>query len=92
MPRSLQMMCLHLFPYLKTLCLIHQDLKEICNLEECVNLERLWVVENDITHIRGLGTLRNLRELFLYSNKIKVAGRQTAAEGLGACGNVHWVV
>jgi hypothetical protein len=32
-----------------------QEIKEICNLEECVHLEKLWVVENELTDIKVCG-------------------------------------
>lgn len=43
-----------------------QEIKEIANLDECVNLEKLWIIENDVKQIKGLDKLRNLRELYLY--------------------------
>ncbi|KAJ9527642.1 hypothetical protein QJQ45_025918 [Haematococcus lacustris] len=67
-----KMMCIHLFPYLKSLCLIHQGIREICNLECCVHLEKLWVVENEVTAIQGLERCSQLRELYLYSNRIRL--------------------
>jgi protein phosphatase 1 regulatory subunit 7 len=48
-----------------------QELREIECLEPCVLLERLMLLENNISKIQGLGTLTNLRELQLYSNKIR---------------------
>lgn len=47
-----------------------QGIKEIACLENCVNLEKLWIVENEIKVIQGLDNLRNLKELYLYSNRI----------------------
>lgn len=47
-----------------------QDIKVIESLDECVYLEKLYLVENSITKIRGLENLTNLKELFLFSNRI----------------------
>ncbi|KAG2449146.1 hypothetical protein HYH02_005893 [Chlamydomonas schloesseri] len=65
-----RMDALHNFPALKTLALIHQELKEIRGLEGCPLLEKLWLQENEITHIQGLDSLHRLKELYLYSNHI----------------------
>ncbi|KAF5838089.1 hypothetical protein DUNSADRAFT_3398 [Dunaliella salina] len=65
-----KMLGLHHFPFLRTLCFIRQEIKEIEGLERCVHLEKLWIVENDVTEIKGLNGLHKLRELFLYSNHI----------------------
>ncbi len=103
------MLSLHLFPFLESLCLIHQvtcvgsspavgpalgihdtaaarlpcrpahtqEIKEIAPLDQCVNLERLWIVENEVKVIKGLSKLTKLRELYLYSNRIsKMEGLQ----------------
>ncbi|GFR51283.1 hypothetical protein Agub_g13641 [Astrephomene gubernaculifera] len=61
---------LHHFPALKTLALIHQELKEIQGLEGCPLLEKLWLQENEISTIQGLDSLHRLKELYLYSNHI----------------------
>ena len=39
-------------------------------MEQCVHLEKLWIVENELTEIKGLSGLHKLKELFLYSNHI----------------------
>jgi len=65
-----KMLSLHHFPFLRTLCLIRQEIKEIEGLEQCIHLEKLWIVENEVTEIKGLSGLHKLRELFLYSNHI----------------------
>ena len=62
---------------------IHQDVSEIACLEDCVRLERVFIVEGCLTRIQGLQTLRNLRELFLYSNRI------THMEGLEQLTNLE---
>ncbi|GIL73909.1 hypothetical protein Vretimale_5145, partial [Volvox reticuliferus] len=65
-----RMEALHHFPALKTLALIHQELKVIEGLEGCPLLEKLWLQENEITSIQGLDSLHRLKELYLYSNHI----------------------
>ncbi|GLI61365.1 hypothetical protein VaNZ11_003728 [Volvox africanus] len=65
-----RMEALHHFPALKTLALIHQELKVIEGLEGCPLLEKLWLQENEITTIQGLDSLHRLKELYLYSNHI----------------------
>ncbi|GLC71381.1 hypothetical protein PLESTF_001109300 [Pleodorina starrii] len=65
-----RMEALHHFPALKTLALIHQELKEIRGLEGCPLLEKLWLQENEITSIHGLDCLHRLKELYMYSNHI----------------------
>lgn len=47
-----------------------QEIQDISGLEQCVSLEKLWVVENNLRDIQGLATLTMLRELYLYSNHI----------------------
>ncbi|GIL49189.1 hypothetical protein Vafri_5338 [Volvox africanus] len=65
-----RMEALHHFPALKTLALIHQELRVIEGLEGCPLLEKLWLQENEITTIQGLDSLHRLKELYLYSNHI----------------------
>lgn len=60
-----------------------QDIAELEGLDECVNLEKLSVVENRIRQIKGLDKLKNLKELYLYSNMI------TKIEGLQALSNLE---
>lgn len=47
-----------------------QEIQDISGLEQCVSLEKLWVVENNLQDIQGLAALTKLRELYLYSNHI----------------------
>ena len=48
---------------------------EISCLQSCVLLEKLWIVENEVTSCRGLQKLAKLKELHLYSNNIgKIEG------------------
>ncbi|KAG2444570.1 hypothetical protein HXX76_001315 [Chlamydomonas incerta] len=65
-----RMEALHNFPALKTLALIHQELRDIRGLEGCPLLEKLWLQENEITQIQGLDSLHRLKELYLYSNHL----------------------
>ncbi|EFJ42239.1 hypothetical protein VOLCADRAFT_119475, partial [Volvox carteri f. nagariensis] len=65
-----RMEALNHFPALKTLALIHQELKVIEGLEGCPLIEKLWLQENEISHIQGLDSLHRLKELYLYGNHI----------------------
>lgn len=47
-----------------------QEIKEIGGLDQCVHLEKLWIIENEVREIKGLSKLHKLRELYLYSNRI----------------------
>lgn len=55
-----------------------QDISELEGLEECLQLEKLWLSENQLVEIKGLSQLVNLRELYLHSNRIrKIQGLDT---------------
>jgi Leucine-rich repeat (LRR) protein len=49
---------------------ILQGIREIRGLDQCMCLEKLWVVEGEVRAIRGLSALTRLKELYLYSNHI----------------------
>ncbi|MEW5304785.1 MAG: hypothetical protein WDW36_007372 [Sanguina aurantia] len=76
-----KMMALHFFKGLRTLCLINQDICELEGLEECLQLEKLWLSENQLAEIKGLTRLVNLRELYLHSNRIRrIQGLDTLSQ------------
>eukprot|EP00842_Homolaphlyctis_polyrhiza_P003289 jgi/Hompol1/3961/HPOL_003415-RA len=43
--------CINQFPFLTSLCLIAQDIKEISGLEACINLIDLWICETKLSAI-----------------------------------------
>ncbi len=47
-----------------------KDIKEIEFLEESVKLEKVLIIEGLVRKIKGLHQLHNLKELYLYSNRI----------------------
>lgn len=62
--------CLHLFPSLKRVQVIGQNVDCIQGLDSCTSLESLWIVEGDITFISGLEVVTSLTKLCLYGNSI----------------------
>lgn len=55
-----------------------QSIIEIEGLEDCKKLQKLWLMENYIERIQGLEALQQLREVYLYTNKItKIEGLST---------------
>ncbi|KAI8619983.1 hypothetical protein BC830DRAFT_1059795 [Chytriomyces sp. MP71] len=59
------------FKYLKSLCIVAQEMRNTSGLEECTMLEELWICETRLSSISGLEACVNLRRLFLYCNRIK---------------------
>lgn len=50
-------------------------------LEDCVNLEELWLGKNKITEIRGISHLTKLRKLDIQSNRLeKIQGLETLVD------------
>lgn len=68
---STTMASVRYFPGLKKLSIIHQNLQHIEGLDQCPNLQYLWLNENKLTQIEGLDGLTKLKELYIYSNQIK---------------------
>lgn len=62
--------CLHLFPSLKRLQVIGQNVDCIQGLDTCTGLESLWIVEGEVTFISGLEVVTSLTKLCLYGNSI----------------------
>ncbi|KAI8921751.1 hypothetical protein BC831DRAFT_475811 [Entophlyctis helioformis] len=68
----------HYFPFLTSLCIVAQDIKEIVGLETCENLglerctELKRLYSNRIRHIDGLSNMTKLEELWLSDNEIAV--------------------
>lgn len=50
--------------------LLLQGIERIEGLGACRSLEKLWVIENKLTHIDNIGHLTGLKELYLHSNRI----------------------
>ncbi|TPX66556.1 hypothetical protein SpCBS45565_g04405 [Spizellomyces sp. 'palustris'] len=67
------------FTSLTSLCIVAQDITSLKGLNACPFLERLWVCETFVEVLEGLEGCRELRELFLYTNRIR------RIEGLDAC-------
>ena len=68
-----------------------QDIKDIENLEDCLALERLILVENRIKKIKGVEHLTNLKELHLYSNRIvKIENLQALEQLEVGCMGLAW--
>jgi Leucine-rich repeat (LRR) protein len=65
------MLGLHNFPFITSLCIVAQDIREIKGLENCPLIETLWICETLITRISGLDSLPKLKKLYLYSNRIE---------------------
>jgi Leucine-rich repeat (LRR) protein len=65
------MLGLHHFPFITSLCIVAQDIREIKGLENCPSIESLWICETLITRISGLDALAKLKNLYLYSNRIE---------------------
>ncbi|KAI8805973.1 hypothetical protein BJ742DRAFT_901172 [Cladochytrium replicatum] len=59
------------FRYLRSVCIVAQDINEIQGLDACTALENLWIAETKITKICNLHNCTELRKLFLYSNRIQ---------------------
>lgn len=65
------------FPNLVELCVMQQRaVDEIVGLEECFQLESLWISECNLWRISGLDGCRKLRKLYLHCNQL------TRIEGL----------
>lgn len=62
--------CLHLFPALRRLQVIGQNIDRIQGLDTCTSLDSLWIVEAELTFISGLEVVTNLTKLCLYGNSI----------------------
>lgn len=60
---------LQYFSNITELVIIQQDIKRIENLSCLKHLESLWINENPhLTKIEGLGTLKQLKRLFLFES------------------------
>jgi len=63
--------CLRHFSGLLELNISCQRVARISNLDNCVNLQALWLHENHIKRISGLSNCRQLKQLFLWQNHIE---------------------
>jgi protein phosphatase 1 regulatory subunit 7 len=63
------------FPSLKELICVTQGISEIESIDKCKLVERIWLNNNQIEHIKLFDRLPMLKHLFLGSNKIsKIRG------------------
>jgi len=69
-PGYYKMLGLSQFTSLRRLEIMLQKITTIEGLDNCVNLEVLYLNDNLITEVSGLGALRSLRELYIARNHI----------------------
>ncbi|XP_037551277.1 leucine-rich repeat-containing protein 9 [Nematolebias whitei] len=65
-----RMLGLSVFPELRQLTIVGQDIDHIEGLECCPLLQELWVVQCRLTEIFGLQNCQQLEKLYLYENQI----------------------